>query len=160
MSDLAKIERLAFLKIGDATRGALRAFRPVIEKHLAAILDAFYGHIGKEPGLAAVLTGANLDHARKAQGRHWLHIFEAKFDDAYLEGVTRIGKAHERIGLEPRWYMGGYALVLNELVALAASTYRRDPAKLVATVQAVNQAVFLDMDLATSVYTEETRLTY
>jgi methyl-accepting chemotaxis protein len=68
--------------------------------------------------------------------------------------VQTIGRVHHKIGLEPRWYIGGYTYVLNRLVALAIRTHRWSPKKLAALIAAVNASVMLDMDIAISVYQE------
>ncbi len=153
-------ERLRFLKIDADTRSALSAFRPVVEQNIQTILGKFYDHLGRWPNLAALFEGGRMAHARAAQAGHWLGIFDGKFDDAYLERVHRIGKAHEVIGLEPRWYLGGYAMALNELVALAVTQHRRKPEVLTACLQAMIKAVFLDMDFAISVYLDEGKSTF
>ncbi len=57
--------------------------------------------------------------AREAQKQHWLKIFEGNLDAEYVERVKRIGRAHERIGLEPRWYIAAYALALTELIQIS-----------------------------------------
>jgi hypothetical protein len=79
-------------------------------------------------------------------------LFSGQFDAAYFQGVHTIGLMHHKIGLEPRWYIGGYAYVLNRLVALAVRTHRWSPGKLVKLIEAVNAGVMLDMDIAISVY--------
>ena len=30
-----------------------------------------------------------------------------------VDSVRRIGAAHNRLGLEPQWYIGGYAFITN-----------------------------------------------
>ncbi len=160
MSSTSHSTRLAFLRIDEASRAALRAFQPAVVAHMPQILGRFYGHLKAEPSLSGMFANeAAMERARGAQAAHWRTVFEARFDDAYVASVTRIGMAHERVGLEPRWYIGGYAMVLNELIALATETYRRDRVKLIQVIQAVNQAVFLDLDLAISVYIEATKAT-
>ncbi len=152
--------RLAFLRIDETSRAALRDFQPIVGRNIPQILGRFYGHLRTEPKLASMFVSeAALERAKAAQAAHWRTVFDARFDDQYFASVTRIGMAHERVGLEPRWYIGGYAMVLNELVALAAETYRRDRAKFTKVTQAVNQAVFLDLDLAISVYIDAARAT-
>jgi methyl-accepting chemotaxis protein len=73
---------------------------------------------------------------------------------------------HSRIGLEPRWYIGGYSFVLGELCALAVQVHtsrlspgaaQQSTAKL---LRAITQAVMLDMDLAISVYIDENKASY
>ena len=40
-------------------------------------------------------------------------IVSGDFDDRYVEHARAVGLAHARVGLEPRWYIGGYSLVLE-----------------------------------------------
>jgi methyl-accepting chemotaxis protein len=159
--DVHHEERLHFLRIDAATRSALAAFRPVLEQNLPAILRQFYDHISRNPDLVALFDGeGGVARARGAQASHWLNLFTGQLDHTYVEQVRRIGKAHERIGLDPRWYIGGYALAMSELVALAVAQHRRRPETLVATLQAMVKALFLDMDYAISIYIEEGRITF
>ena len=152
----AHSERVSFLKIDADTAATLAEFKPQVAEAVDGVLGKFYDHIEKLPQLAALFTTPAIKaHARDAQKAHWLGMFEGKFDDAYVERVQRIGKTHERIGLEPRWYIGGYAMALGELMAVAVKTYRKKPEKLVAVQQAMIKAIMLDMDYAISVYIDE-----
>jgi methyl-accepting chemotaxis protein len=160
-NDYGKAERLTFIQINQEARNALKAFRPVVEANMAAILEKFYGHVASHPTLSRLFSDPKiLTHARTAQGQHWLHLFEGGFDDAYVERVRRIGKTHERIGLEPRWYIGGYALATSELIALAVKTYAKEPEKLTLCLKSMTKAIYLDMDFAISIYIEEGEITY
>jgi methyl-accepting chemotaxis protein len=148
-------QRLEFLKFSDADRAALVGFRPVLEKHLPDILEKFYSHIRHYPHLIEKFGGeANLARAKKAQAGHWLGIFAGNFDADYAERVRRIGQTHERIGLEPSWYMGGYVLALNEISRLVQEKYRWHTVKATACLNAIQKALMLDMELSVSVYLE------
>ncbi|THK35801.1 hypothetical protein EHS39_23065 [Ensifer sp. MPMI2T] len=46
----------------------------------------------------------------------WGNIAEAKFNAEYGARVKAIGQVHARIGLDPRWYIGGYALIAEHLI--------------------------------------------
>ena len=150
----ALAERLRFMQVDDATRSTLREFWQIVQPALPGILDAFYGHVTGVPHLAR-LVGNDVPRLKSAQGGHWQRLFEARFDDAYFNGVRTIGKVHNKIGLEPRWYIGAYALVLRRLTEVAAKAYRRKPDQFAAAVSATTTAVLLDMDIAISVYQEE-----
>ena len=156
MMDLDRAGRLAFLQIDDETCRTLREFRDVLAPRLDALLEAFYGHVRANATVAAIFDSpARMDHARAMQKKHWLDsVFAGNFDDRYFANVTEIGKIHQRVGLEPRWYTAGYCFVLNKVFELAAHTYRKRPEKLAQVLAAVNKAAYLDMDLATSVYIE------
>ena len=146
--------RLRFMRIDAETSGALREFWPVAEKALPGILDEFYHHLKAEPVPAGLIGNQQVSRLVSAQSSHWGRLFNGLFDDAYFQGVRTIGLVHNRIGLEPRWYIGGYALVLSRLTGLAIQTYRWRPKRLDEIIRAVNSAVMLDMDIAISVYQE------
>ena len=145
--------RLDFARIDQTTLSLLPVVWTMIQPHLEGILRTFYDHLGRQPELARLVGNRSADLAR-AQSRHWGRVFSGRFDEDYAHSVKAIGLAHHRIGLEPRWYIGGYQFVLNELTALlvAGSGLRKGP--LVERLAALNKAVMLDMDLAISVYQE------
>ncbi|MBB6254085.1 globin-coupled sensor protein [Nitrospirillum iridis] len=158
-------QRLAFLDIDPATRDALRSLRPHVERELPAILDRFYANLQKHPEVFQLFGGAHhLPHVKEMQMRHWAAIVTGTFDSTYLDSVIRVGRAHNRLGLEPRWYIGGYAFITGELLAMVTRMAPRGlfgwlkPRVDIAGLQrALLRAVMLDMDLAISVYIEEGR---
>jgi methyl-accepting chemotaxis protein len=147
---------IAFLQIDDDTRRALREFRDVLARHIDGILDTFYRHLSNNQATARLFaTPERMTHARSMQKKHWMEsVFLGQFDDRYFSQVTEIGKVHQRIGLEPKWYTAGYCFVLNMVQAVAVEHYRKDPRRLAQVLAATNKAAFLDMDLATAVYIE------
>jgi methyl-accepting chemotaxis protein len=151
--DLGTSARLEYLKIDQETRGVLRDFLPILEGNLEGILDAFYGHITQWPDLKTLTGDENKIRMLKgAQKQHWTTLFSGRFDEDYFRRSTLIGQAHERIGLLPRWYMGGYLFTLMRIAEVLAKQYRKKPDQMVKVMQAVLKAVFLDMDLAVTVY--------
>jgi len=145
--------RIRFMHITPATGQALRGFWPAVQAALPDILEGFYAQVTAEPALAK-LVGTQAERLKGAQTAHWARLFGGRFDTTYFEGVRTIGLVHNRIGLEPRWYIGGYAFVLARLTALAVRAYRWRRAELERVLTAVNTAVLLDMDVAISVYQE------
>ena len=152
--DIDRNGRMAFLKIDDNTRKILREFKVILEPRIDSILEGFYRHAANTPATSAQFKDSSvMAHARQMQRKHWLdNVFSGNFDDNYFSNVIRIGEAHQRIGLEPRWYTASYCFALNCVQELAIQTYRKKPEILAQVVSAINKAVFLDMDLATSVY--------
>lgn len=151
--------RLRFLGLDDRGREVLRRLGPLIRQNIGGALDIFYDKVRKVPETAAFFR--NDDHmkgAKKRQEEHWGIVGTAEYIDSYVEGVTKVGKAHARIGLEPRWYIGGYALVLEQLVHAVArerwpSRFGRQKApRLAEEISVVVKAALLDMDYSISVY--------
>jgi uncharacterized protein YoxC len=146
--------RITFTRVGEEDVSALRAFRPVLAEHIDAVLEAFYAHVTSVPSLMAMFRDeAHIAMARDAQKKHWLdRVFVGEFDKDYVSSVTAIGRAHARIDLDPRWYIGAYCFVINRLQLLVTEVYADDPAQKAAIMTAINKAVFLDMDFAISIY--------
>ncbi len=145
--------RMRFMRIDARTGELLREFWKVVEPALPEVIEGFYRHITSEPQLARMI-GNDIPRLKAAQGSHWARLFNGRFDHEYMQGVRTIGLIHNRIGLEPRWYIGGYNFVLSQLATLAVRRYRWKPGHLSAVLTALNCAVLLDMDIAISVYQE------
>ncbi|MGB0747955.1 MAG: protoglobin domain-containing protein [Magnetospiraceae bacterium] len=157
--DFDRERRLEFMQIDSETRQLLKEFGPTLARNLDPILDKFYAQATGVPQLKNMFDGATaVEKARNAQKTHWLeNVFKGEFDTRYMESVSRIGKTHDRIGLEPRWYIGGYCLALNNIQSLVLETYKDDIARATKMVHAVNKAVMLDMDVAISVYIQSAK---
>lgn len=146
-------DRLAFMRIDSETSELLRAFWPVVEKGLQPILDGFYDHVVRVPSLRQML-GEQIPRLKEAQKKHWGRLFSGQFDEQYFASVNRIGLIHNKIGLEPRWYIGGYNYVLSCLTDIVIRQHRWNAAKQAKLIRAINCAVMLDMDIAISTYQE------
>jgi methyl-accepting chemotaxis protein len=91
-------------------------------------------------------------------------IAAALFDSSYVQSVTRIGQAHNRLGLEPRWYIAGYSMIVTGLLReigmkIAQSRFAGSASreKRAALQGAMTRAAMLDIDLAISVYLDAAR---
>ncbi len=154
--------RLEFMQVTTETRRALRAAQPLISEKLPAALDHFYAQVRKTPETRAHFSSdGHITKAHNAQLRHWQGIASGEFSADYAKAVQTIGGVHAKIGLEPRWYIGGYALVLDQLVrsvmAERASGMFANKAKSAETadiVTALIKGAMLDMSLVLDVYFE------
>lgn len=145
---------MKFLSINGETLDTLKGLGGFVSSDIDSILDAFYEHITQWDDIADLFpTAEHIERAAKAQKKHWLRsILGGVFDEEYLKSVRRIGAVHEKLGVLPNRYMGGYCQVLNMLSKLILS--KSDDGKGPARVSALQKSVFLDMTLALSVYNE------
>lgn len=149
------VERLRFNAMDEGVGRTLREGKDFILKEMPPILDSFYDHVGRFPETAAFFRSRDhMMHAKEMQVRHWTIIAEGRFDQSYETSVTRIGETHNRLGLEPRWYIGGYNYLISGMLAAIAQRFggRRDAEKRIALQQAFVKAALLDMDFAIAVY--------
>jgi uncharacterized protein YoxC len=153
-------ERLEFSEIGEETRQALLSMEPLLREKLPVVLESFYKHIAKYPHLSNMFGGPEgMGRALKAQEKHWINIMQADFGEDYFRSSERIGRRHNLIGLEPQWYIGGYALIASDLIhnivreTLGNSIFYNGRYRLLSQqISAFVKALLLDMDLAISTY--------
>jgi methyl-accepting chemotaxis protein len=156
--------RLGFIELDAPSREKIRGLSDVIARELPKALDKFYERLRTEPKVRDFFSNeAHISRAKGAQSQHWDAIGAGRFDEAYMANVRRVGMTHARIGLEPKWYIGGYAIIFDHLVqALVAARWPKGMFRRLAgagelggAIGALAKAVFLDMDIAISVYLEE-----
>jgi methyl-accepting chemotaxis protein len=174
----ALTERLNFTGLDEDALARLRTIEPIVTKHLSLALDRFYGKIAKVPAVAGMFDNPeHMTHAKARQTKHWAAISSGTLDGDYFESANVVGNVHARIGLEPRWYIGGYGLIVETLVQGVMTDVARQVfsggrfgfkkkysgAEIVAELDAIGglvttliKAVLIDVDIAVSTYFEKT----
>ncbi len=155
-------DRLEFIGIDAAARQKLRELKPSITRNIGPALDIFYSKVRSVPKTAAFFSSeTHISGAKARQETHWTGIAEASYGESYENAVKRIGTVHARIGLEPTWYIGGYALVAEHLIKAVVKeqwpgflSRSSTPESMGAALATLIKAIMLDMDLAISTYLE------
>lgn len=152
-------DRLDFSQIDEQTKQVLRTIQPLLAKNLTEALDKFYGDLLGYPELMRMFGGQEgVERAKTAQFKHWMQIASGKFDNEYVASVTRIGKRHNIIGLEPKWYIGGYSNIAVTLVqnmiyqTLSGPLSARRREELSLALTSFLKALLMDIDLAITTY--------
>lgn len=154
-------ERIEFIELDKEARDALRQAAPLIEREIPKALEHFYKQARAFPQTRRFFTGeSHINSAKSAQVRHWNTIAAANFSQAYVSGVRSIGHVHARLGLEPRWYIGGYAIILSEIAEAMIREHckglgEKKTKAAVAAVTSTLKAAMLDIDLSISIYLEQ-----
>jgi methyl-accepting chemotaxis protein len=158
-------DRLKFMNMDSAAMAKLQGLKPILMPALPVALDVFYEKIESQPETKKFFTSSSLvSSAKGRQQSHWDMISDAKFDQNYLAAATKVGEIHARIGLEPHLYIGGYALLVEQMIGAVlkarwpkAGFWSRKSKKakesdVALELAALTKAAFLDMDLVISVY--------
>ncbi len=152
-------ERLAFLELDEKTCDTLSSLRPTLAEIIGGALDKFYAKVAATPKLKRFFRDkGHMDAAKNAQIGHWDKLSSGRFTADYVKGVTAVGMAHARTGLEPRWYIGGYSMLMTELVSGVLKKHwpfpfgKQHAAALGEKLAALIKASMLDMDYSISVY--------
>ncbi|MDR6756343.1 methyl-accepting chemotaxis protein [Mycoplana sp. BE70] len=162
-------ERLTFVGLGPGESDILRQTAAVVMANMDAALATFYQTIRATAQTRGFFDDdAAVARAGGRQKQHWAMILSGQYGRDYMEAVRAVGSVHARIGLEPRWYIGGYALVMERLLeglfaarqpqkpksSFAIARNRTQPRQdnLAKEVVVLVKAAMLDMELAISVY--------
>ncbi|GAN81738.1 globin-coupled sensor protein [Acidocella aminolytica] len=161
----ALAERLNFVRLTERLQTRLRSAKPLIMAALPGALEASYAQIRATPETAKFFKSEDvIRHAKSRQHGHWDLISNGRLDASYVQAVTHVGEVHAKIGLEPRWYIGGYSIVLEHLVtallqarwpeARFSKEKNETRRQAIEETSAVIKSALLDMDIAISVYQE------
>lgn len=118
-------------------------------------LKRLYARIEATPAVSGMFASQEaMRHAQSKQLEHWQELFARPLDGAYVARAEKIGAIHARIGLEPSWYVGAYAAILEEVISkLVGKSYW--PVVMPGTgamVGTMVKAALLDMQIALSTY--------
>ncbi|NKM58985.1 globin-coupled sensor protein [Rhizobium anhuiense] len=112
--------RLEFMGLDQQGRAGIRSLKALIERELPHGLDKFYAQLRNSPEVKRFFSSdEHIARAKGAQVGHWANISDGNFNEDYVAKVRTIGTVHARIGLEPRWYIGGYAILVDHLIKSA-----------------------------------------
>ena len=121
-SELA--ERLAFIGLDEPALKRLSKLQGYLDRHLPTAMDLFYEKLMSVPKVARFFADkAQIGRAQSSQIGHWKKIAAGQFDQDYVEATKRVGLRHAKIGLEPRWYIGGYGVIVETLIRRVAHDF-------------------------------------
>ncbi|NRR29422.1 diguanylate cyclase [Oxalobacteraceae bacterium] len=145
--------RLAFLQIEEADLALLRGVHAGLDQHAGAVVSAFYDHLKTVPALRQLLSDPlRFAHMREAQTAYFSSLSGGTIDDAYVRERVQVGLVHQRIGLEPQWYIGAYRKYLGELQPVLEALLAGRPEQLWPTFGALLKVVCFDLGLALDTY--------
>ena len=151
--DQAEIaSRRAFFSLTEEDLARLASLRPLAERVTDAIVEEFYALLLSHQETQKFFPNeATIRRVKRTQREYFLGLFAGKCDLAYVEDRLRVGIAHERIGLAPKWYLGAYRKYL-ELINDHFVVEFKDPKEAAAAFASIQRIVFFDVALAIDSY--------
>src|SRR5262245_53565077 len=118
-------QRRRFLRLDDSDLKNLQDVREVAVASSSDVVERFYDHLlSNEVTRAYFQSEKHIETVKRTQARYFSELFVGVCDKEYFDNRLRVGRAHERIGLGPQWYIGAYCLYMNELLPIILSHYR------------------------------------
>ncbi|WP_322797377.1 globin-coupled sensor protein [Tepidiforma sp.] len=147
--------RLRWVGITEREAALIRAAAPILRPHAEAIVRQFYDIASRFPEWQAKVRSVGSDRARleAAQLDYFLRILDARFDADYFEHRLRVGAAHARLNIEPRWNVGNYGIYGQLLFPILARKLKGQT--LAETLAAFMKVFVFDAALAVETYLSE-----
>lgn len=151
--DEAEIQsRRAFFELTDDDLIRLAALRPFAETVTDDIVEEFYKLLLRHPETLEFFGDeATIRRVKSHQRDYFLGLFSGRCDPAYVEDRLRVGAAHERIGLAPKWYLGAYRQYL-QLIFDRLYTELKNENAVREAFGSIQRIVFFDVALAIDTY--------
>lgn len=151
--------RVQFFEVQQEDYGAFPRIAKALRKFAPSALDRFYAKVARTPAIARFFpTSAAAQGASDKQFAHWVDLFERNADglsQSYYQRASHIGDIHARIGLQPTWYTGAYATILQDVIKgmMQQSMLGRLGGKAVAQeISTLVKMAIMDMDIALGAY--------
>src|SRR5262249_26472190 len=115
--------------------------------------ERFYQHLLSHPRTASLLQDPEqLEALKKIQANYFSELLESVLDDSYFEGRLRVGLAHQRIALEPAWYLGAYNQYIQLTFPVFVKAFGGNLEKVLPLLLSLVKVIFLDITLALRTY--------
>lgn len=148
--------RFAFLEFGPGDVAALTDLHAQLEarKEAGFFVEEFYRHLlNFEETRVFIADPARLARLKRTQEAYFHGLTLGEYGEDYVRYRLRVGVAHERIGLDPKWYLGAYRKYLSFMLPKVAEIYHGDNRRIEVAQQALVKIILFDMGLAIDTYT-------
>ncbi len=151
MNDREIHRRLEFLSVTDDDIERIRRVAPYLKSLSGEFANRFYDHLLRFSELLPLLEG-RLEHLKITQARYFEEMLTGPYDVAYVQNRARVGQAHERIGLEPKWYIGAFNLYFQIVSDQLRQNESLNLDEIIDTLLSLVKIIFFDVGLTIDVY--------
>jgi rsbT co-antagonist protein RsbR len=145
--------RLAFFELTQEDFDRLRSLQDFARRHTTEITEELYHLILGHPKTRAFFPDeTTVTRVKRQQNGYFLKLFEGEYGLDYVRDRLRVGAAHERIGMAPKWYLGAYRRYQQLINDRLDRELADDPEQAALAKASVTKIIHFDMALAIDVY--------
>jgi hypothetical protein len=153
MDETERQQRQQFLAIAKQDIENVRALRADFARFGQEFAERFYQHLLAHAHTASFLRDPQqLTRLKELQVKYFADLLEGVFDAAYYESRLRVGHAHQRVHLEPAWYLGAYNQYIQLTFPLFVQSMNGDASQALPRLLSLTKVIFLDIGLALDTY--------
>ncbi|CEA04202.1 Heme-based aerotactic transducer HemAT [Metalysinibacillus saudimassiliensis] len=133
----------------------LKQLQPYIKEDIERITDVFYDAILVVPELKQIIDErTQISRLKQTLIGYITDMFSGVLDDQTLQRKQRLAKVHFQIGLAPKWYIGMFQQLQEEMIALLAKRLPNNQLKGV-SMKVVAKVINLEMQIVLEEYEKE-----
>ncbi len=146
--------RKKWLELNPADEDLLRnEIDRVISHRVDQLMESMYGHfLAFEETKSFFHDESTLQRAQSAQKQYFERLTKGDYGPMYVQERMGVGSTHQRIELDPKWYIGAYNRACSWIIPLLTEEFRNEPDKLPKVILALLKIIFFDMGLALDSY--------
>ncbi|BBI31019.1 globin-coupled sensor protein [Cohnella abietis] len=156
--DVSNQQLTTQLKMIDLTSEDLRiihAIQPMIVEHIDEIIEAFYTTIVDVSVLKnIIIEHSTVERLRGTLKQHIIEIFSGRINSEYIQKRLRIAEVHQRIGLEPKWYIGSFQNLQNTFLKIIHH-YAQDNQQSLTYGKAITKLLNFEQQLVIEAYEKQ-----
>ncbi|PAF38571.1 hypothetical protein CHH58_03840 [Terribacillus saccharophilus] len=112
-------KQLDMIHLTEVDLRVLTGLQPLVCAEIESIVSRFYQNITNQENLLAIIeSNSSVERLKQTLKRHIQEMFDGKVDADYVEKRKRIALIHAKIGLEPKWYMGAFQDLLQQMLSI------------------------------------------
>lgn len=113
------IEQLKLIDMSPEDLRLIQKLQPIIVENIDEIIAAFYTTILEVTALKGIITKhSTIERLEGTLKAHIIEIFSGQINSAYIQKRLQIAEVHQRIGLEPKWYIGSFQNLQNTFLSI------------------------------------------
>lgn len=143
-----------YVELTDADVAAAVATWPLVQPHLAELVDDFYDEILKHPEAAAVIRGGQAQVDRlKSTLQQWLReLFEGTYDEQFVRNRWLVGWRHVQLGLAQVWTATAMSRMRDRLLKKLMAHWSACVVEFGRTASAISRLMDIDLALIQDAY--------
>lgn len=145
--------RKAYLEFSEDDVARLIALHRPLAQARAQIINELYAHLLSFDATSALLGDENnVVRLKQTQSAYFESLTAGEYGPDYVRNRLRVGIAHQRIGLDPKWYLGAYNKYLSLLFSRLWDARGIEGRAVLEAILSLQKIIFFDMGLAIDTY--------
>lgn len=151
-------EQMAMIDLTEHDLLLLKSVEELMRDNMDEIVDSFYSSVTSVPKLKHLIEQkSTVERLRLTLKNHVQEMFTGVIDEAFIAKRLRIAQVHQRIGLEPKWYMGAFQNMQNSLLTVIYKNFP-DREHCLSITKVVTKLLNLEQQIVLEAYEKENML--